>query len=92
MSVHFFLHRKYWGRGGSMCIMYQGGREVRSCMDYLLGAYFRLFRNVSVRESRHNTDQYMILGSLCSAALREYTQYLGRRKYSPLRPTRNSTR
>ena len=46
------------------------GREVRSRTDYILGAELYLFRNVFVRNPRHNSDHYFILGCLRSATLR----------------------
>ena len=65
--------------------MIRAGREVRSRTDYILGKDFRLFWNVSVRDPRHNSDHYMVLGFLCSAPLREHSRYLGGRKRIPLR-------
>ena len=60
------------------------GREVRSQTDYILGTDHRLFWNVSVRDPMHNSDQYMVLGCLRSAPIREHTKYLGGRKRLPL--------
>ena len=39
----------------------------------------------TVREPRHNSDQYMVLGCLPSAPLSETNQYLGGRKRWPVR-------
>ena len=50
--------------------MIREGWEVRSRTDYILGTYRRLFGNVSVRDPRHNSDHYMVLGFLHSASLR----------------------
>ena len=47
--------------------MLQKGREVRSRTDYILGTDRRLFRNVAVRDPRHNSDHYMVLGCIPSA-------------------------
>ena len=47
--------------------MLRKGREVRSQTDYILGTDRRLFRNVAVRDPRHNLDHYMVLGCLPSA-------------------------
>ena len=63
------------------------GREVGSWIDYILGTDRRLFGNVSVRDPRHNSDHYMVLGCLPRASLTEHKRYLGGRKKWPLRPT-----
>ena len=67
-------------------------REVRSWTEYILGTDCYLFGNVSVREPRHNSDHYMVLGCLHSAYLREHVRYLGGRKRLPLRPPTEPTR
>ena len=54
-------------------------------MDYILGMDHCLFRNVYVWDPGHNSDNYMILGCLCSSTLREHTKYLRRRTWLPLR-------
>ena len=72
--------------------MFRKGREVRSRTDYILGADIRLFRNVTVRDPRHNLDHYMVLGCLPSALPTEHKQYLGGRKRWPVRPPREPTR
>ena len=64
--------------------MIREGREVRSRTDYILGTDRRLFGNVSIQDSRHNTDHYMVMGCLHSAYLKEHAQYLGGRKKLPL--------
>ena len=56
------------------------GSELWSWKYYIMGIYCRLFRNVSVRDPRHNPYHYMVLGCLRSAPLREHTYYLERRK------------
>ena len=53
------------------------GREVRSRTEYILGTDCRIFRNVSVRDPWHNSDNYMVLGCLPSASLTEHKRYLG---------------
>ena len=72
--------------------MIQEGREVRPRTDYILGTDRRLFGNVSVRDTRHNSDHYMVLGCLHSAHLRENARYLGGCKRLPLRPPTDPTR
>ena len=66
---------------------------MRSWMDYILGTDRRLFGNASVRDPRHNSDHYMILGCLHRAPLRDHARYLGGRKLPPpLRPQTAPTR
>ena len=72
--------------------MIREGREVRSRTDYILGMDCRLFGNVSVRDPRHNSDHYMVLGCLHSASLKEHARYLRGRKKPPLRPPTEPTR
>ena len=67
-------------------------KEVRSRTDYILGTDRRLFRNVAVRDPRHNSDHYMVLGCLPSAPLIEHKRYLGGRKRWPVRPPGEPTR
>ena len=67
-------------------------REVRSRTDYTLGTDCRLFGDVSVRDTRHNSDHCMVLGFLHSASLREHTRYLGVCKRLPLLPPTAPTR
>ena len=57
-----------------------------SWTDYILGTDRRLFRNVIVRDPRHNSDHYMVLGCLPSAPLSETKRYLGGRKRWLVRP------
>ena len=49
---------------------------VRSRTDYLLGTDRSLFRNVSVRDPRHNTNHYMVVGHLRSATARDHDRYI----------------
>ena len=42
--------------------MVREGEIVRSQTDYILGKDRRIFWNVSVRDPRHNTDHYIVLG------------------------------
>ena len=68
--------------------MLQKGSEVRSRTDYILGKDRYLFGNVSVWDSRHNSDHYMVLGCLTSASLTEHKRYLGGGLKPPTEPTR----
>ena len=65
---------------------------MRSWRDYILGKDLRLFCNVSIRDTRHKSDHYLVLGCLRSAPLREHSEYLGRRKQLPLQPLTTPTR
>ena len=92
MSVHFLPCQRSWCRCGRTWSMIQAGREVRSRTDYIMGMDLRLFWNVSVRDSRYNAYNYMVLGCLHSASLREHSRYLGGRNRPPLRPPTTPTR
>ena len=72
--------------------MIREGREVRSRTDYIMGTDHRLFGNVSVRDPRHNSDHYMVLGFLHSSPLREHARYLRGRKRLLLCPLTAPTR
>ena len=50
--------------------MIREGGEVRSQTDYILGTDCCLFENFSVRDPRHESDHYMVLGCLHSASLK----------------------
>ena len=69
-------------------------KGLRLCVrtDYLLGTDRSLFRNVSVRDPRHNTDHFMVVGCLRSALEREHTRYIAGRRKSTLRPPTEPTR
>ena len=86
MSAHFLPCQRSWFWDGMMWSMIWEGREVRSRIDYILGTDRRLFWNVSVRDPRHNSDHYIVLGCLRSAPLMEQSTYLRGRKCPPLRP------
>ena len=86
MATHFLLRQSTWGRERSIWSMVREGKVVRSWIYYILGTDRRLFWNVYVRDPRHNTDHYMVLGCL-AAPLRGNTQNTSRgRKRLPLRP------
>ena len=68
------------------------GKVVRSRRDYILGTDRNLFRNVSVRDPRHNTDQFMVVGCLRSSPEREHACYIMGRRKMLLRPPTKPTR
>ena len=72
--------------------MVREGKVVRSRTDYLLGTDRSLFRNVSVRDTRHNTDYFMVVGCLRSAPARDHARYIKGRRKMPLRPPTEPTR
>ena len=72
--------------------MVREGKVVRSRTDYLLGTDRSLFINVSVQDTRHKTNHFMVVGCLHSAPEREHTQYIMGRIKSPLRPPTEPTR
>ena len=88
MTAHFLPRRRSWFWDRRMWSMIWVGKEVRSRTDYILGTDRRLFLNVSVRDPRHNSYHYIVLGCIRSAPLREKSTYLGGRKLLPLRPYR----
>ena len=70
----------------------QIGRVQLIRTDYTIGTDLRLFGNVSVRDSRHNSDHYIVLGCLHNAPLREHARYLEGCKRLPLLPQTAPTR
>ena len=72
--------------------MVRKGWVVRSRTDYLLGTDRSLFRNVSVRDPRHNTDHFMVVVCLRSAPEREHALYIKGRRKIPLIPPTEPTR
>ena len=67
----FLPHQTPWARDGCTWNMIRKGRVLRSCVDYIIRTYLRLFRNVSIRYPRKNKDHCMVLGCLHGAACRE---------------------
>ena len=72
--------------------MVREGKVVMYRTDYLLGTDRSLFRNVSVRDPRHNTDHFMVVGCLRSALERKHARYIMVRRKMPLRPPTEPTR
>ena len=92
MAQHLLPRERRWCWDRRTWGMLRKGREVRSRTDYILGTDRRLFRNVTVRDPRHNSDHYMVLGCLPSASLTEHKRYLEGRKRWPVRPPSKPTR
>ena len=91
-ATHFLPRRHTWGRERRTRSRFREEKVVRSRTDYILGTDCRLFYNMFVREPRHNTDHYMVLGCLRSSPEREHTKYLTGRKRLPLQPPSAPTR
>ena len=92
MTSHLLPRKRRWGRERRTWIMVREGKVVRSRTDYLLRTDRSLFRNVSVRDPRHNTDHFMVMGCLRSAPDWEHTRYIMGRRKMPLRPPTEPTR
>ena len=69
-----------------------GGKAIRSRTDYLLGTDRSLFRNVSVRDPRYNSDHYMVVGMLRRGTTRDHIRYIAGRRRIPLTPPKRPTR
>ena len=72
--------------------MRRQGRKVRSRTGYILRSDRRIFQNMNVRDPRHNSYHFMVVGSLSGASLMEHSNYLGGRTRLPLRLSRRQTR
>ena len=92
MVAHFLLRQRKWVRERRTWSMVREGKVVWSRTDYILGTDLRLFWNISVRDPRHNTDHYMVMGCLRSAPKREHTKYLTGRRILTLQPPSDPTR
>ena len=92
MTENFLPRRRRWGRERRTWSMVWEGKVVRSRTYYLLGTDISLFRNVSVRDPRHNTDHFMVVGCLRSAPEQEHTRYIMGRRKMPLQPPTEPTR
>ena len=92
MAPHFLQQRRRWYRDRRTWSMIRKGREAMSRTDYILGTDRRLIRNVSVRDPRHNSDHYMVMGCLPSASLTKHKRCLRGRKKLPLRQPTKQTR
>ena len=92
MTVHFLLSKRPRGRERRTWIMVREGRVIRSRTDYLIGTDRSLLRNVAVRDPRHNSDHYMVVGHLRSETAREHARYIKGRRNMPLKPPKEPTR
>ena len=92
MTAHFLPRKRRWGRRRRTWSIVRGGKVVRSRTDYILGTDRSIFSHVSVRDPRHNTDHFMVVGCLPSAPEREHARYIRGRRKMPLRPPTEPTR
>ena len=72
--------------------MVREGKSIRSRTDYLLGTDRSLFRNVSIRDPRYNSDHYMAVGLLRGGTTRYHIRYIAGRIRIPLTPPKEPTR
>ena len=56
MTAHILPRKRQWGRERWTWSMVREGKVIRSRTEYLLGTDRSLFRNVAVRDPRHNSD------------------------------------
>ena len=92
MTAHFLPRKRRWGRECRTLSMVREGKVIRSRTDYLLGTDCSLFRNVAVRDPRHNSDHYMVVGQLRGGTAREHVRYIKGRRRLPLLPPKEPTR
>ena len=92
MATHFLPRECRWCWDRRTWGMLRKGREMRFRTDYILGTDRRLFGDIFVRDPRHNSDHYMVLGCLPIASLTEHKRYLGGRKRFLMSPPTNPTR
>ena len=86
MSGHFLPRHKPWLKDDRTWSMLQGGQELRSQTNYILGTDSCLFQNAEFRDAQHNTDHYLVLGCLHGANPATHSRYLGKRTRFPIRP------
>ena len=86
MVVHFLPQNKSWERDGRTWIMLRGSRDMKYHTYYLTGTDPYIFQKVYVRDARHNTDHYLVLGCLYGYSATEHYRYLGHQWRFPLQP------
>ena len=92
MMANFFLRKRKWRRERRTWSMVREGKVVRSRTDYLLVTDRSLFRNMSGRYPRHNTDRFMVVGCLCSALTWDHARHIKCRREMPLKAQTEPTR
>ena len=76
MTAHFLRRKQNLGRERQTWSIVREGKVVRSWTEYLLGTGRSIFRNMSVRDPRHNTNHFVVVGCLRSALAREHFRYI----------------
>ena len=79
------------GRERQTWAMVREGKAVRSRTDYILGTDRSLFRNEAVRDPRHNSDHYMVMGLLRGGTGWEHAKYIAGRRRIPMKPPKRPT-
>ena len=92
MAAHFLPRKRKWGRERRTWAMVRGGKSVRSQTDYILGTDRSLFRNVAVRDPRHNSDHYMVMRLLRGGTVQDHVRYIAGRQRLPLKPPKRPKR
>ena len=92
MAAHLLPRKQIWGIERRTWSIVRERKVVRSRTDYFLGTDKSLFRNVSVRDPRHNNDHFMVVGCLRSAPERDHARYIKGRRKMPLKPPTEPTR
>ena len=59
-------------------------RVVHYRTNYLLGTDRRIYQNVLVWDTRHNSDHFLVLGCIRGESAQEHVYYLGSRRRSEL--------
>ena len=72
MTAHFLPRKRRWERERRTRSMVREGKVIRSQTDYLLGTDCSLFKNVVVRDTRHNSEHYMVVEHLRGGTAREH--------------------
>ena len=85
MSGNFLSQKKSWLKYGRAWCMHRRGRELRSQTNYILVTDCRLLQNVAVRDARHNTYHYLVLGFLRGSVPAAHLQYLRKRNCFPIK-------
>ena len=76
IGVHFLPWCKLKLKDRCMWRMQQNGQEVWSRTDCILVTYHRLFQDVAVRYTRHQSEHYMVLVYLRGELANDLTGYL----------------
>ena len=76
IGVHFLPCCNPWLQDRCKWSMQRDGQEVWSRKDYILGIDCRVFQDVYIRYTQHQSDHFMALGCLRGDQVKELTGYL----------------